>query len=103
MVTASATTPNWPGGQEAAAGRDRSDAGPALAVPCSQELKSVTSKKGDGRARPPSGPPPRSKETGAVFGVLALAVLFDRWVSRQVPPWNHERFRSWDPELGRWR
>ena len=41
--------------------------------------------------------------SAAVFGVLALAVLVARWASRHLPPWNHERFQSRDPDVGRWR
>ena len=41
--------------------------------------------------------------SAAVFGVLALAVLVGRRVSRHLPRWHHEGFQSWDPGMGRRR
>jgi hypothetical protein len=41
--------------------------------------------------------------SAAVFGVLALAVLVGRRISRHLPLWHHEGFQSWDPDMGRRR
>jgi hypothetical protein len=41
--------------------------------------------------------------SAAVFGVLALAVLVGRRVSRHLPRWHHEGFQPWDPGMGRRR